>query len=1703
MHEAKKSRRLAIVLSVLVIVCCVSLIIGSTFAMFSANKQFPFNVSGGKIDIDAALTLDGAFSVAGSDDGARTEYKPENTDGSVTIGTGNPGDSGYFGKVSVSADENADDNIVSNVSMEGLARGAGAQFTLSVTNNSTVGMKFIAYLEKGNGDFAAALDVTPVVTGDGSAAYTVSGTRVIFTRGQGNETWQDGGAQNTTTDFTFEIYLPWAGTENLSGELETMNIVIEAVQSNADTAVTVDTGNGEESYSTFEEALEAANNAESATATVKAGDGTHNIPDGFIANKPLTIEGNGDGTVINGDIETNDDLTLKNSTYNGNITANGGTVNVENAAINGGINYTGTADASAGTFSALAKVSRAYAPAANAATITLTNATVVVENAATAISVNGANLVLENSTVTFNTSINQTTNVISITNGTIYALNSSITATKMQGGQSSEITALQIDNTAASGLGSAVSRIENTPITVYAAPVVNSYYSYGIKAAAADIEAVNTDIQAHVGIGVYQGTDLTVSGGSIEADVFAISGNNQEGNAYITVTNGANLSVSAESCAIYMPSQGELQILNGSIVTGYTAIEARLGCIVVCDATLVSTATYNYNTSGHPAIATLASAANPDGSVIHLDTHSNTSSSPEGNRLGLYLNKGAELIAQNEGIRLISVYDWDQFDDQQISIVDTHTNSDADDYPLVGLAANEDALERLANEGSYAYKELILLNDITTSDGVRFARQNAPLVFNLNGKTIKGTNAGVTIENVAGSILTITGNGTVYSTNIDAQGRHVIANHGTLTIENGTFGSDKSRGNAVRNYGTATINGGNFTACDNYVNGGYAYAIVNGNGTMTIHDANVYGHMNGAIAADGGTLTVNGGTYELTEEGTATNLFYMVYTSGSGQVVIKDGTFTRDVANDFGFFYQENPTGKIIVNGGTFEDLRRDYINIAGAGQVEINGGNFVDVPRVTSNAVFVTFGKDFSLEGETVTDPTLMSIQAYLNAKADLEFTSPIVIPEWQSFTIEANGSTLTGTIINNGTLTITGQGTITNAADDVQHTITNYGTLTIGEDGVADDESIVVDNLTNGTAAVHNDVGATFTLNSGKLLRTKEAGADEDNSGGNSFYNLRNYGKVIINGGTIEQTGHFSSLVENGWYDGTQNTQQAEAVMIINGGTFSGGINTIKNDDWGVMTINDGTFVNMTQHAVLNWNVVEINGGSFTAQDGANAILCNGYLNNTMDKGQMIVTGGSFNTMPVFMANGTPAGGMIVVNSEALYDAASAACDGSQMEVYCFAGGDGSESNPFGIAGEAQLEAVRAISALAATSLDADAWYANLSYALTQDVTVGKDFSTLRYFNGKLDGKEHTLDLSAMGGAFSEDAFGNLTFKNITFVLSGNIASYVNWTNGSPNSWLMYGTDVLFEDVVTKTAEGAYLGDQSLLGSNIGAFISQIFNGSDLTFRNCTNYADIYARYGAPFIGGYASNCTVTFENCVNYGDVHADGAAMLVGNANQYSTSDYTVTDCVNYGTISGMSHAGLDVGFGGASYDNNFTGEQLKNGTTEDGVSGQIISTGVTVTVNVANDGTISANYTDEGSNTITKAIVYLYGYVYVYQEGNINEQYGTALTYFDQQEIELTDADSAVISGITLKRLPVYDGRTAGFVPTGDSDSTPGGIDKGTLNGNDVYYISEEFSFGGFENIGDAAYAASSSGTSMTPTVAVFLYAGDQVVGIGV
>ena len=222
-------------------------------------------------------------------------------------------------------------------------------------------------------------------------------------------------------------------------------------------------------------------------------------------------------------------------------------------------------------------------------------------------------------------------------------------------------------------------------------------------------------------------------------------------------------------------------------------------------------------------------------------------------------------------------------------------------------------------------------------------------------------------------------------------------------------------------------------------------------------------------------------------------------------------------------------------------------------------------------------------------------------------DVTASITIESGKTVTLDLNGKTLTN--------------------EAGKHTITNNGTLTIVDTSEA--KSGKVDNVSHGKGALYNNVGATATLNGGTFTRSQENGKSKEESGGNSWYTIKNFGTMTINAGTeVNQTGNYSSLLANGWQSvgsAGEPTHTDDAVLTINGGTFKGGLNTIKNDDCGQLTINGGTFENYTQAAFMNHNEATVNGGKFTATGAEYAIYNCGCAEGN-DIGKLTITGGEF---------------------------------------------------------------------------------------------------------------------------------------------------------------------------------------------------------------------------------------------------------------------------------------------------------------------------------------------------------------------------------------------------------------------------------------------------------------------------------------------
>ena len=518
-------------------------------------------------------------------------------------------------------------------------------------------------------------------------------------------------------------------------------------------------------------------------------------------------------------------------------------------------------------------------------------------------------------------------------------------------------------------------------------------------------------------------------------------------------------------------------------------------------------------------------------------------------------------------------------------------------------------------------------------------KNSGTVTLDLNGHTITGDNKNIALR----AIGTEAGKGTLKITNGTIKTNSgtyctVGAKDAALELSDMRLENSTAYGCSVKAFAGGTID--LKKVCSTSQTGGGVEAA---GGTVNIYDSTFtqtgyYDHNSVNLAASGGTGTVNvyGGSF------TSENYGLYIFSSG-GTINVYDGTFKAGeekavVKADLDLNSYPAATANINIYGGDFTGK----IDIADKEEVhvEITGGTFADTgltkeafSAYTAEGTVVTEGPDGTFTVKELDETNGVAevggkYYASLQKAVDnagkgetvtlLQDTAEdIVIPEGAELTLNLNGKTL---------------------ANHENHTITNKGTLTITGDGT-------VDNVTHARAAIQNEPGGNVVLNGGAYTRSKENGQNAEASGGNSYYNIVNHGTMEINSGvSVTQNGQFSSMIENGWYNGSQNTGKENSVLTINGGTFSGGLNTIKNDDYGELVINDGTFTSMSQAAFLNWNVATVNGGTFDAAGASNGVILNGYIDGTMDQGKLTINGGTFNagekTVITTMGGGTHSG-------------------------------------------------------------------------------------------------------------------------------------------------------------------------------------------------------------------------------------------------------------------------------------------------------------------------------------------------------------------------------------------------------------------------------------------------------------------------------
>ena len=133
------------------------------------------------------------------------------------------------------------------------------------------------------------------------------------------------------------------------------------------------------------------------------------------------------------------------------------------------------------------------------------------------------------------------------------------------------------------------------------------------------------------------------------------------------------------------------------------------------------------------------------------------------------------------------------------------------------------------------------------------------------------------------------------------------------------------------------------------------------------------------------------------------------------------------------------------------------------------------------------------------------------------------------------------------------------------------------------------------------------------------------------NFGYVIENHGTMTLDRCKISSTSVKSSAIENGWYTASANTAGTSCTMTIQNAEVvsvnaDGGLYTVKNDDYGVMVINGGVFTNSVAGAgaVLNWNDLTINGGTFT---GASAVRTLKSGSSDFETGKSQIKNGTFN--------------------------------------------------------------------------------------------------------------------------------------------------------------------------------------------------------------------------------------------------------------------------------------------------------------------------------------------------------------------------------------------------------------------------------------------------------------------------------------------
>ena len=469
---------------------------------------------------------------------------------------------------------------------------------------------------------------------------------------------------------------------------------------------------------------------------------------------------------------------------------------------------------------------------------------------------------------------------------------------------------------------------------------------------------------------------------------------------------------------------------------------------------------------------------------------------------------------------------------------------------------------------------------------------------------------------------------------LDLAGHKLTSNSQPWVKDNGVLTITDSRDNGeivlssagiMLNEGKLVLNKGKIHALTNS-----DVVFIMGTGGFTMHGGMLLAEAGACIDASYGSgeskIDITGGT--VTTKDTGTNAIYIASRFGQGKVIasISGGTFTTGgqpaVCVD-----DQNST--LSITGGTFSSDPTAYI-AAGYEATDNRDGTWT-----VGAAASATFAAQVG--GVMYTTPGAAIRAADENAIVKLleDVTGQVAIPAGKKLTLDLNGKTIThsGTaIINNGTL-IVKNGAVVSTGNCGIGVGSNSETTILSDVTVTAQESAVITSKSTGAKIFIE--GGTFTSTDNAVIA------------GNGSERTGNPNIIVINGGTfnggITTAGYVACGIYAPWKD----------QITVNGGTFhiTGGAGIVARA--GQVSVNGGTFIctgNATGKvgdsrvvvpcaalvfdseanypALTNESVILVKNGTFTVESGvavAHAVKAEGDLNPRIS-----IKGGSFSGNP-----------------------------------------------------------------------------------------------------------------------------------------------------------------------------------------------------------------------------------------------------------------------------------------------------------------------------------------------------------------------------------------------------------------------------------------------------------------------------------------